>query len=162
MVSIWVQEYGFIRGVNMQYTQSCGIWRCLVAWPRASDCSCSFHIFYMYAIFFYMYSIFFYMYSIFFPHLFHIFSIIFPHSGNHEIHIISTFLPYCFHIFQEKQGNNVEIIWKQYGNNMRNIWGSCRSRPKISCLEPSTLLPPGGLSVPARYQIQRDLQPGAY
>ena len=78
MVSIWIQEYGFeygfIRGLNMQYTQSCGIWRCLVVWARASDCSYLFHVFSIcIPYFFYMYSIFFIcipMFSTFIPYLF--------------------------------------------------------------------------------------------
>ena len=95
IVSIWIQEYGF-----MQYTQSCGIWRRLVAWPRASDCSYLFHVF-LYV---------FHIFSTFIPYLF----IIFPHSGNHEIHVISICFPHVFHIY----GNNMETIWKLYEKHM--------------------------------------------
>ena len=118
MVSIWIQEYGFIRFVNMQYTQSCGIWRCLVAWPRDSDCSYLFHIF---LDVFHVLCLCISYFSIcipYFLYVFHIvsqlcstFSIILPHSGYHEIHILSlssTFIPYLFHIFQEK----MEIRWR--------------------------------------------------
>ena len=148
----------------MQYTQSCGIWRCLVAWPRGSDCLYFFYLFlYVFHIVLHVFHIFF-LYSIFsscipyFLYVFHIASQVYFISSPESCNILETmrsmFFPYIFshlfHIFviffQENMemiyklwkqyGNNVGTIWKQYGNNMRNIWGLAETDPKSAVWNP--------------------------
>ena len=101
MVSIWIQENGFIRGLNMQYTQTCGIWG---AWSLGPGPVTA----HMHSIFcLYVFHICLYVFHIFL-HVFHILSIIFPHSGNHEIHIRSIF----FHIYSILFEYFARKIWK--------------------------------------------------